>query len=152
MLQTSILILLFFFSWSTTKSYLLSVNPVLGASVAVNKRFSKFTCDYWFRGQVLTSFIFEKNLSTNAVFRGKMNIRWSSFKQFGKIITQAFYHLSMLIITRVHQKRSLKHEKCLFLSRSRNSLVSFETFLLWLYVFQTYTYQTPGTLQLQLHY
>ena len=78
-----------FFSSSTKKSYSLSVNPVLGASVAVNKRFSKFTCDYWFQGRVLTSFIFEKNLSTHAVLRGKINIRWSSFKQLGKIIAQA---------------------------------------------------------------
>ena len=59
------------------------------ASVAMNKRFSKFTCDNWFRSWVLTSFIFEKNLSTHAVLRGKINIRWSSFKQLGKIIAQA---------------------------------------------------------------
>ena len=78
-----------FFSSSTKKSYLLLLNPVLGASVAMNKRFSKFTCDYWFQGRVLTSFIFEKNLSTHAVLRGKINIRWSSFKQLGKIIAQA---------------------------------------------------------------
>ena len=64
-----------FFSSSTKKSYSLSVNPVLGASVAMNKRFSKFTCDNWFRSRVLTSFIFEKNLSTHAVLRGKINIR-----------------------------------------------------------------------------
>ena len=65
------------------------VNPVLGASVAMNKRFSKFTCDNWLRSRVLTSFIFEKNLLTHAVLRGKINIRWSSFKQLGKIIAQA---------------------------------------------------------------
>ena len=78
-----------FFSSSTKKSYSLSVNPVLGASVAMNSRFSKFTCDYWFRGRVLSSFIFEKNLSTHAALRGKINTRWSSFKRLGKIIAQA---------------------------------------------------------------
>ena len=60
---------------STKKSYLLSVNPVLGASVVMNKRFSKLTCNNWFRSRVLTSFIFEKNLLTNAVLRWKINIR-----------------------------------------------------------------------------
>ena len=60
---------------STKKSYLLSVNPVLGASVAMNKRFSKLTCNNWFQSGVLTSFIFEKNLLTNAVLRWKINIR-----------------------------------------------------------------------------
>ena len=67
--------LLFFSVHQKKKSYSLSVNPVLGASVAMNKRFSKFTCDNWFRSRVLTSFIFEKNLSTHAVLRGKINIR-----------------------------------------------------------------------------
>ena len=65
----------FFFSSSTKKSYLLSVNPVLGASVAMNNRFSKFTCNNWFRSQVLTRFIFKKNLLTHAVLRGTVNIR-----------------------------------------------------------------------------
>ena len=78
-----------FFSSSTKKSYLLLLNPVLGASVAMNKRFSKFTCNNWFRGQVLTSLIFEKNLLTHAVLRGRINIGCSSFKQLGKIIAQA---------------------------------------------------------------
>ena len=78
-----------FFSLLTKKSYSLSVNPVLGASVAMNKRFSKFTCDNWFQSRVLTSLIFRKNLLTNAVHRGKINMRWSSFKQSGKIIAQA---------------------------------------------------------------
>ena len=64
-----------FLSSSTKKSYSLLVNPVLGASLAMNKRFSKFTCDNWFRSQVLTSFIFEKNLLTYAVLRGKINKR-----------------------------------------------------------------------------
>ena len=54
------------------------------ASVAMNKRFSKFTCDNWFRSWILTSFISEKNLSTHVVLRGKINIGWSSFKQLGK--------------------------------------------------------------------
>ena len=38
------------------------------------------------------------------------------------------------------------------LSRSCNSIDSFETFLPRLYLFQTYTYETLATLQLQLHY
>ena len=58
----------------------------------------------------------------------------------------------MLNITCVHQKRFLKHEKCLFLFHSCISLVSFENFCTRLYVFQTYTYKTPATLQLQLHH
>ena len=72
--------IIIFFS-SLTKKYLLSVNPVLGASVAMMKRFSKFACDNIFRSWVLTISIFEKNLLTHAVLRGKINIRWSSFKQ-----------------------------------------------------------------------
>ena len=82
---------IFFFSSSTKKLYSLSVNPVLGASVAMNKRFSKFICDKWFWSWVLTSISFEKNLLTHAVFRGKINIRWSSFKQLGKVIAQALF-------------------------------------------------------------
>ena len=78
-----------FFSSSTKKSYLLLLNLVLGVSVAMNKRFSKFICDNWFRSWILTSFSFEKNLSTHAVLRGKIDIKWSSFKQLGKIIAQA---------------------------------------------------------------
>ena len=91
----------FFFSSSTKKSYLLSVNPVLGASVAMNNRFSKFTCNNWFRSQVLTRFIFEKNLLTHAVLRGTVNIRWSSFKQLGKIIVQvlSFQHVEYNLCT-----------------------------------------------------
>ena len=94
------------------------VNPVLGASAALNKRFSKFTCDNWFQSQVLTSFIFEKNLSAHAVLRGKNN-------------NTSLKHLD---ITCVHQKGFLKHE--VSLSRSCNSLVSFETFLPQFYIFK----------------
>ena len=98
----------------------------MGASVAVNKRFSKFTCDYWFQGRVLTSFIFEKNLSTHAVLRGKINIRWSSFKQLGKIIAQAlsFKHVEYNLCA----SRGFWSTKSFFLSRFCNSLVSFEIF------------------------
>ena len=70
-----IIIIIIIFSSLTKKSYSLSVNPVLDASVKMNKRFSKFTCDNWFRSRVLTRFIFEKNLSTRAVLRGKINMR-----------------------------------------------------------------------------
>ena len=83
------------------KSYLLLLNPVLGASVAMNNRFSKFTCNNWFRNWVLTRFVFENYLSTHAVLRGTINIRWSSFKQLGKIITQAlsFEHVEYNLCT-----------------------------------------------------
>ena len=110
------------------------VNPVLGASVAMNKRFSKFTCDNWFRSRVLTSFIFEKNLSTHAVLRGKINIRWSSFKQLGKIIAQAlsFKHVEYNLCA----SKEVSEARKVSLSRSCNSLVSFETFLPRLYVFE----------------
>ena len=62
---------------------------VSDVSVAMNMRFSKFICDNWFQSRVLTSFIFEKNLSTHAVLRRKIDIRWSSFKQLGKIMAKA---------------------------------------------------------------
>ena len=139
-----------FFRSSTKMSYSLSLNPVLGASVAMNKRFSKFTCDNWFRSRVLTSFIFEKNLSTHAVLRGKINIRWSSFKQLGKIIAQAlsFKHVENNLCASKEVSEAWK----VSLSRSCNSLDSFETFLPRLYIFQTYTYETPATFQLQLHH
>ena len=122
MLQTSILIL--FFSVHQQKIILAIGKSCFRCFCSSEQEFSKFTCNYWFRGQVLTSFIFEKNLSTNAVFRGNlMNIRWSSFKQLGKIITQAFYHLSMLIITRVNQEVS--EARKMSLSFSFSQFISF---------------------------
>ena len=125
---------IFFPSSLTKKSYSLSVNPFLGASVALKKRFSKFTCDNWFRSRVLTSFIFEKNLSTHAVLRGKINIRWSSFKQLGKIIAQAlsFKHVEYNLCASKEVSEARKSS----LSFSFLPFVcSFETFLLRFYIF-----------------
>ena len=105
--------IIIFLSSSTKKSYSLSVNSVLSASVAMDKRFSKFTCNSWFLSQVLTSFIFEKNLSTYAVLSGKINITWSSFKRLGKVIAQALsfkhveYNLCVSKVVSEAQKVSL---------------------------------------------
>ena len=129
--------IIIFLSPSTKKSCSLLVNPVLGASVAINKRFSKFTCDNWFRSRVLTSFIFEKNLSTHVVLRGKTNTRWSSFKQLGKIIAHAIS--TKLVKCNLCASKEVSEARKVSLSCSCNSLHSFETFLPRFYIFQTYT-------------
>ena len=91
-----------FFRSSTKMSYSLSINPVLGASVAMNKRFSKFTCDNWFRSRVLANFIFEKNLSTHAVLRGNLCV--------SKEVSEA-RKVSFFLVLAIHQF----HQKLFFL-------------------------------------
>ena len=94
MLQASVffllLLLLFLLLFSfhqQKKSYSLSVNPFLGASVTMKNRFSKLSAITDFKiGFLQASFL---NLLTHAVLRGKMDTRWSSLKQLGKIIAQA---------------------------------------------------------------
>ena len=94
MLQASVffllllLLLLLLFSFhQQKKSYSLSVNPFLGASVTMKNRFSKLSAITDFKiGFLQASFL---NLLTHAVLRGKMDTRWSSLKQLGKIIAQA---------------------------------------------------------------
>ena len=138
-----------FFSSSTKKSYSLLVNSVLGASVAMNKRFYKFTCDNWFRSWVLASFIFEKNLLTHAMLRGKINRRWHNFKQLGKIIAQALSLKHVEYNLCASKEVSEPGKVCLSFS-----FLQFISFI-WnfsSYIFQTCTYETPATLQLQLHH
>ena len=149
MLQT--LILIIFFSSSTKKSYSLLVYSVLDASVAMNKRFYKFTCDNWFWSWVLASFIFEKNLLTHAMLRGKINRRWCNFKQLGKIIVQALSlkHVEYNLCTSKEVSEPGESKVCLSFS-----FLEFISFI-WnfsSYIFQTCTYETPATLQLQLHH
>ena len=82
----SLLLLLFSFH-QQKKSYSLSVNPFLGASVTMKNRFSKLSAITDFKiGFSQASFL---NLLTHAVLRGKIDTRWSSLKQLGKIIAQA---------------------------------------------------------------
>ena len=141
-LQTSILMmLLFFFSVHKQKNH-----PVLGASVAKNKRFSKLTCGNWFQSRVLTSFIFEQNLSTHAVLRRKINIRWSSFKQFGKIIAQAlsFKHFECNLCAWKEVSEAWKVSLSFLFLQFINFIWNFCS--LALRFFQTYTCETPVTL------
>ena len=142
MLQTSILIILI-------KSYSLLVNPVLRASVVMNKRFSKFTCGNWFQNWVLKSFIFEKNLLKYAVLKRKINKRWSSFKQLGKIIAQALSlkHVEYNLCASKEVSEARKVSLSFLFLQFISSIWNFTS-----YVFQTYTYETPATLQLQLHH
>ena len=130
---------------------MLWVNPVSGASAAMKRRFSKFTYDNWFRSQVLTRFIFEKNLLTHAVLRGKINIRWSSFKPLRKIIAQALsftdvgYNLCASKEFFEAQKVSLSFLFLQFISFVWNfssSTLCFLNIYLW----------NPATLQLQLQH
>ena len=82
-----LLLLLLFSFHQQKKSYSLSVNPFLGASVTKKNRFSKLSAITDFKiGFLQASFL---NLLTHAVLRGKMDTRWSSLKQLGKIIAQA---------------------------------------------------------------
>ena len=82
-----LLLLLLFSFHQQKKSYSLSVNPFLGASVTMKNRFSKLSAITDFKiGFSQASFL---NLPTHAVLRGKIDTRWSSLKQLGKIIAQA---------------------------------------------------------------
>ena len=139
--------IIIFLSSSTKKSYSLSVNSVLSASVAIDKRFSKFTCNSWFLSQVLTSLIFEKNLSTYAVLSGKINITWSSFKRLGKVIAQALSFKHVEYNLRVSKVVSGARKVSLFFL-----VLAIISFISRLYVFQSYASKTLFTLQLQLHH
>ena len=82
-----LLLLLLFSFHQQKKSYSLSVNPFLGASVTMKNRFSKLSAITDLKiGFLQASFL---NLLTHAVLSGKMDTRWSSLKQLGKIIAQA---------------------------------------------------------------